>query len=142
MPEHSPKILLDTHVWIWLMEGDSRLSSEAQERIKAAVPGQGIGVSAITTWEVAMLEAKGRITFDLSCQGWVSRGLQAPGISLLPLLPEIAVSSASLPGTFHGDPADRILVATARHYAVTLITADRAIKDYGSLGYVRVFSAV
>ena len=81
-----------------------------------------------------MLEAKGRIRLAKDCLAWVHDALTSPGISLVPLTPEIAVESSRLPGTFHGDPADRILVATARLLGATLLTRDAKILTYGK-GY-------
>ena len=83
-----------------------------------------------------MLEQKGRIVFDVNCYVWVRQALSAPGVSLLPLSPEIALDSSRLPGAFHGDPADRILVATARRHEKKLVTADQAILNYAADGYV------
>ncbi len=78
-----------------------------------------------------MLEAKGRIRLSKDCLAWVQEALSAPGTSLVPLTPEIAVESSRLPGKFHGDPADRILVATARLLGATLLTRDERILAYG-----------
>jgi len=83
-----------------------------------------------------MLEAKGRIRLSKDCLSWVHDALSSPGISLVPLTPEIAVESCRLPGTFHGDPADRILVATARLLGATLITRDTMILSYGRKNHV------
>jgi len=85
-----------------------------------------------------MLESKGRIIFDQDCMDWVRAALSAPGIRLAPLEPAIAVASTRLPGSFHGDPADRIIVATARAYACPLVTADQAIAGYAQSGLVQV----
>lgn len=133
-PDAGQKLVLDTHVWIWLMEGAPALKPELLRQIEASAREGDLLVSAISVWEVGMLETKGRITFDQECSGWVKDALSAPGISLAPLDPEIAVASTRLPGGFHGDPADRILVATARFYASALVTADAAILDYAQSG--------
>jgi PIN domain nuclease of toxin-antitoxin system len=141
IPDASRLMILDTHVWIWLMEGSERLEKAVRHRIQQAVPEAALRVSAISVWEVAMLEAKGRIVFDKVCGAWVESALAAPGISLEPLSPDIAIASARLPGDFHGDPADRIIVATARSCGGTLITADNAILEYAKLGHVRALAA-
>ncbi len=100
-------ILLDTHTWIWLINGDEQLkSSEALPLIEQAAQLSNVKVSAISVWEVSMLEGKGRISFSMDCLDWVKQALDAPGLSLVPLTPEIAVLSSRLPGDFHGDPAD------------------------------------
>ena len=92
----------------------------------------------MSIWEVGMLEAKGRIHLAMSCLEWVREALVTPGLSLLDVTPEIAVESSRLPGEFHGDPVDRILVASARISGSTLLTKDRKILDYGAEGHVKV----
>jgi PIN domain nuclease of toxin-antitoxin system len=141
MPNSDDLLILDTHVWIWLMEGSDRLAAPAQRRIEQAVPAEALRVCAISVWEAAMLEAKGRILFNDDCTAWVRRALAAPGLSLFALTPEIAIASTRLPGALHGDPADRLIVATARCCSATLITADLAILAYGKAGHVRTLSA-
>ena len=141
MPDSDDLLILDTHVWIWLMEGSVRLAVPARRRIEQAVPGEALRVCAISVWEAAMLEAKGRVLFDEDCNTWVRRALAAPGLSLFPLTPEIAIASTRLPGTLPGDPADRLIVATARCCGATVITADGAILAYGKAGHVRTLSA-
>lgn len=133
--------LLDTHVWVWLMLGDTRLSGANRRMLEKAVPDGRLHVSIISVWEVAMLEAKGRLTLSADCESWVQEALAAPGIHLAELTSHIAISSTRLPGVFHGDPADRILIATARETEATLLTADRAILQYGRGGYVHAVSA-
>ncbi len=90
-----------------------------------------VRVSAISVWEIAMLEAKGRIRLSKDCRSWVDEASHAPGVALVPLTPEIAVESSRLPGTFHGDRADRILVATARREGAIFLTRDEKILAYG-----------
>ena len=98
MPNSDDLLILDTHVWIWLMEGSDRLAAPAQRRIEQAVPAEALRVCAISVWEAAMLEAKGRILFNDDCTAWVRRALAAPGLSLFGLTPEIAIASTRLPG--------------------------------------------
>lgn len=134
-------LLLDTHVWIWLMGENPQLaSSKSLQAIQKASKSGSIRIAAISVWEVGMLEAKSRISFPIPCLDWVNQALSAPGISLVPLLPEIAVESSRLPGVFHGDPADRILVASARKLGAHLVTDDSKIKQYGKEGHVQVIS--
>lgn len=134
-------ILLDTHVWIWLMGEHARLaSSKSLSLIQKASKARSIRVSAISVWEIGMLEAKGRISFPIPCLDWINQALGAPGLSLVPLLPEIAIESSRLPGNFHGDPADRILVATARKLGAHLVTDDSKIKDYAQEGNLRIIA--
>jgi PIN domain nuclease of toxin-antitoxin system len=86
-----------------------------------------------------MLEAKGRIRLTSPCGQWVRDALATPGLTLLPLTPEISLDSSRLPAPFHGDPADRIIVASARATAARLLTRDAKLIDYGRRRHVAVF---
>ena len=142
MPESSTTIVLDTHVWIWLMEGDAtRLSDSVIEELERASDVGGLRVSAISIWEVAMLEAKGRLRLSRALDEWVRDALRARGLRLLQLTPEIAIESARLPGKVPGDPADRIIMASARAEGSRLATRDRAIIQYGRSGHLAVLNA-
>lgn len=141
MPSPPRALLLDTHVWIWLVNGDPALAGEALAAIERAAAAGSVLVSAISVWEVAMLEAKGRIVLAKACVQWVKEALLAPGLALAPLTPEIAVESCQLPGALHDDPADRIIVATARVADATLVTKDERIFAYGAAGHVPVLAA-
>lgn len=134
----SSSLLLDRHALVWLVEGDAQLSAAARRAITAA---PAIWVSAITPWEIGMLVAKGRLTFAKDVQEWVDEVLTLPGVRLAPLSPAIAIASSRLPGELHGDPADRLIAATARHHDLTLITADAKLLDYGAAGHLRVLAA-
>lgn len=140
-PEPGPRLVLDTHIWVWLMEGKTDLKPGLRRRIESCAREGELLVSAISAWEVGMLEAKGRLTFDQECADWVRDALSAPGIRLAPLEPAVAVAGSRLPGDFHGDPADRIIIATARAHACPLVTADQAIVDYAQTGFVRVVAS-
>jgi PIN domain nuclease of toxin-antitoxin system len=133
-------ILLDTHVLIWFVQADQALGARARERIEAARRAEGLGVSAITPWEVAMLVGKKRVSLGRPPGNWVSRVLGLSGIRLMPLDPAIAVAAGEL-ADLHGDPADRIIIATARHHEAPLLTADRAILGYGAAGHVEAIDA-
>ncbi|HJX14940.1 MAG TPA: type II toxin-antitoxin system VapC family toxin [Candidatus Deferrimicrobiaceae bacterium] len=138
MPGPEKVLLLDTHVWLWVVGGVEPLKRSVLSTVEGAARGGRIRVSVISVWEVAMLEAKGRIRLTKDCLAWVRDALSAPGTSLVPLSPEIAVESSRLPGRFHGDPADRILVATARLLGGTLLTRDDRILAYGKGKHVSV----
>jgi PIN domain nuclease of toxin-antitoxin system len=140
MPSPEKLLLLDTHVWLWLVGGSEPLSRPVLSAVEGAARRGRIRVSAISVWEVAMLEAKGRIRLAKGCLAWTQEALAAPGTSLVPLTPEIAVESSRLPGDFHGDPADRILVATARLLGAALLTRDERILAYGKRKLVSVMS--
>lgn len=135
------RLLLDTHVWLWLVQRDSTLKPPAVAAIDEAAAGGGVLISAMSVWEVAMLEAKGRISLSTPCESWVTKALSLPGVGLVPLSPAIAVASSRLPGAFHGDPADRILVATARERRAVLVTRDERILAYSAEGHVHTLPA-
>jgi len=122
-------IVLDTHVWIWWVHNDRQLPPAYHQFISAA-ESSGLGVSEISIWEIAMLESKGRLILPITCTDWLQRALTARGVQLIHLTPEIAVESANLPGVFHRDPADQIIVATARLYNCPLVTLDSRIRGY------------
>jgi PIN domain nuclease of toxin-antitoxin system len=129
-------LLLDTHIWLWLVIGDKTLKKSAVSTIKKAAQHHSIYISAISMWEVAMLEFNGRIALGCSTGEWIHRALSAPGLSLAALSPEIVVDSVNLPDDFHKDPADRIIVATARKMNLTLLTRDDRILKYSKRGFV------
>jgi len=120
-------ILLDTHTMLWMVEDHPRLGDEAAKMLNHAASEDRIAVSAITPWEIALLVSKKRIDLHQDPLEWLNAALSLSGINLVPLEPEIAVASTRLPFEMHPDPADRILVATARHLGATLVTADRAL---------------
>ena len=122
-------ILLDTHIWVWWIHGDENLTSNHFALISDNEE-ESIGVSTITCWEVAKLVEYGRLELPVPMKEWFEEALGYPGISLLPLSPEIAIESTQLPGEFHRDPADQIIVATARIHDITLVTVDSKIVDY------------
>ena len=138
-----PRLLLDTHVWIWLSFGAvGHLKPALRARLAAANQDEPLHVSIISVWEIAMLAAKGRLNLFTPVEAWIERALAHPGIRLLGLEhPAVAVDSCNLPGEFHADPADRFLVATARVGHYTLVTHDQKIIDYGKAGHVRVLAA-
>lgn len=128
MPTRSMPILdqlvaavLDTHVWVWCAAGDARAAALARFSGRMIIP-------AICVWEVAMLAARGRLILQPDTASWVQANLDPPA-SLEPLTPEIAIESCRLPD-FHGDPADRMIVATASVLGLPLITADAAIHKW------------
>jgi PIN domain nuclease of toxin-antitoxin system len=132
-------LLLDTHIWIWAINGTTqRLSPAALMAIEQASDAGQVAVSAISVWEVGMLESKGRINFQRLGIDWVRDALKAPGLRLIPLSPEIAIESSRLPGNLHGDPADRILAATTRILGATLVTQDRLLLGYGEQAFIKI----
>lgn len=142
MSKQQGLILLDTHIWIWLLNGNEKqISTKCLSFIEKSVQFSNIRVSAISVWELGMLESKGRIHIPMNCLDWVNKALNAPGISLAPITPKIAIESSRLPGQFHGDPADRLIISTARSLDATLITCDKDIIAYSAKKYVKVVKA-
>jgi len=132
-------LLLDTHYWIWLQFGiREQLSASVLKAIDQAAASGSLLLSVISVWEVGMLESKGRIQLYSPCEDWVRNALAMPGLSLAALTPEIAVASTRLPQPFHGDPSDRIIVATARALGARLVTRDSKIRDYARKRHVAV----
>ena len=123
-------IVLDTHVWIWWINGSSELSRNAQKQILNAKSKNGIFISSISTWEVALLVKNGRLMLSIPLIDWILKCEQLPFIRFVPVDNRIAEQSVSLPDNFHKDPADRIIIATARHLNMTLITSDEKILQY------------
>jgi PIN domain nuclease of toxin-antitoxin system len=136
------RLLIDTHVWLWLAQGvSSKLSARVQTELEAASREGRLALSIISVWEVAMLHSKGRIRLSMPLVPWLERALAPPGLTLLPLAhPTVMVDACTLPGEFHADPADRFLVATARAENATLATRDEKILAYAQAGHVRVLA--
>ncbi len=128
-------VVLDTHVWIWLLNGDA-ISDVAKATIRKAADQGAIRVPAISVWEVGMLVAKGRLMLRMPCRDWVRSALAAPGIHLAEFSPEVALESCQLPGGIHGDPADRMIAATARILEATLVTRDEKLLAYSRAGHL------
>jgi len=123
------KYLLDTHVWIWMVEADPAIPRSVAAVLKD-VANAPLALSAISPWEVAKKLSANRLTLSRPGREWVVESARNPGMRLLPLGADVAWEANHLPGDFHRDPADQIIVATARQYDLTLITADRRILAY------------
>jgi PIN domain nuclease of toxin-antitoxin system len=135
MSEMTP-LLLDTHAAIWITE-DQPLASAAVEAVDAAYrAGSTVFVSAITAWEVGLLVSRNRLSLVARPERWFQRLLAIPGVRLADLSPDILIASSFLPGVPPRDPADRIILATARDLGATLITRDRLLLKYGEDGQV------
>lgn len=122
-------IVLDTHIWVWNVQGDPRLQAGHKQLIEEHETDR-IGISAVSLWEVAKAVELGRLTLPVPLEDWFESALTAPAIEILPLTPKIAISSTQLPGEFHKDPFDQLIVATARVHDVPLVTADATILRY------------
>ena len=129
-------ILLDTPIWVWWFSGDTDLPRRARE-VLAGEADERLGVSVISCWELGMLVSKNRVQLSMPVDTWISESFCAPRVELLDLTPSIAIASSNLPGDFHGDPADRIIVATARLHDCLVLTADSKIQDYPHVKTIR-----
>lgn len=134
-------IVLDTHVLVWAVHGDARLGKKTRGLISETARTERIAISAITPWEIALLVEKGRLGLANETRTWIESALALPGIYLAPIEPAIAIDSVRLPGEFHADPADRLIIATARYHKAPLVTADRAILSYAASGLVEALDA-
>ena len=120
-------IVLDTHVWLWWINGDHK--SLKNSWIQTIEQVESVGISAISCFEVALLVQHQRIAIDIAIGDWFDMALKGSGIELLPISPKIAETATSLP-EHHSDPQDRIIIATALEYAAQLISADRKFRLY------------
>jgi len=134
------KVLLDTHIWIWIMLGESKLSQAFKNFINSE--GSEIFVSPISIWEIGMLVQKNRLEMEMDVLDWVERSLNATKLQLFPMTPRIAIQSTRLPGEIHADPADRILIASAHEEGAVLVTCDEKIILYGKDQFVSVHNPI
>jgi len=124
-------IVLDTHVLLWWVNGEKELTAPAKEAIKQELSAAGeILVSSITTWEVAMLVDKERLSLTMNIDDWFAVVGEIEGVRFVPVDNALAIQSVTLPGRFHKDPADRMITALARRHSIPLVTADTRIRDY------------
>ena len=127
---NSPRLLLDTQVWVHYINATPGLKPETIRAIDATRESGSVLISVISIWEIAFLVRLRWLTLNTSVNQWTEQALTLPGTSLLPFTPQIAIGSVDLPEPMHKDPADRILVATARIERLTLVTRDRDILTY------------
>lgn len=118
-------VVLDTHAWLWWVSRPEELGPRAASRIAGA---RRIGVSAVSCLEVAVAAARGRITLDRAPLDWLEQALALPRVELISLTPRIAVAASQLGRDFPGDPADRVIVATAQLEGAILLTKDKRIR--------------
>ena len=138
--EHRP-LLMDTHVWIWFMLASSELAVSSRAAINRAAASGQLRIAALSVWEAALLGSRGRIALGRPIGQWITAAVSAPGLSIEPLLPEIAIEACCLPEAFHRDPVDRMIVATARVANAALMTRDRRILDYAARGHLTAIAA-
>ena len=134
-------LLIDTHIWLWFANLNPRLQQPGRRSIDAAIRSGRLRVSVISLWEISQLEAAGRLHLNMPVEEWMQAALALPGSKVIELELPIILDAHRLPGEFHKDPADQILVATARHHELTLLTEDKKILDYAQQGYVHACSS-
>ena len=122
--------LLDTHAWLWWVAVDSRLPPRVRTALDRARKQNNLWLSMISIWEVAKKVEKRQLAFDRPLDQWLDAATSMEGLRLWELTPPILVQSCQLPQPFHGDPADQIIVATARHHGAVLVTKDKRIRRY------------
>ncbi len=132
------KVLIDTHTWIWYVSGSKELSKAVHKAITDALHEHRAYLAAISLWEICMLDKKRRIILEMPCLEWIHQFIDLTHVQILPLTPEIANESCFLPGEFHEDLADRLIMATARVERLTLITRDERMIDYGKQKYASI----
>jgi PIN domain nuclease of toxin-antitoxin system len=128
-------ILLDTCALLWTVNGDP-LSSESLKAINKASTAGALFLSPVSAWEIGILAKRGKVAFGVSAENYVYRAFTRPGFQIAALTPEIAVRASYLPGQFHSDPADRLLISTAMLMGLILVTRDREILRYARRGHV------
>ena len=125
-------IVLDTHALIWWVNDDQQLSDRARKAIEKEISNENgqVFISTITAWEIALLVEKGRLTLTMDVKDWIDTVTAIEGVRFVPIDYEVAIQSVRLPGEFHPDPADRMIVALARRLSTALITSDAKIQTY------------
>ena len=125
--------LLDTHAWVWWVSEDRRLSKAAARVIEKSQTEASLWLSLISVWEIAKRVEKGQLVLDRPVDEWLDLATARPGLHLADMTRPILVDSCQLPQPFPGDPADQIIVATARHHGAVLVSKDRHIRRYAQV---------
>ena len=125
------KVLLDTHVWLWWLLGSPRLGAGERGSLDRMAAAGSTHLSAMSLWEAQMLYAKGRLTLDRPFQNWLQEAGSPAVVKIMPLDVEVVIALHQMPDGFHGDPADRLIVATALAHGLVLATQDQAIRNSG-----------
>lgn len=122
-------VLLDSHVWIWWLTGQNDLPARKRELLdRMAQAGEPPFLAAISLWEAQMLHRKGRLQLEMDFPVWLSQASDPSAVRLLPPDTSVVLALDKLPERFHGDPADRIIVATAKAHGLELMTEDKTIR--------------
>ena len=123
-------MMLDTHVWLWFISNPELLSQKASRAVDSAFRKEKIFISSISAWEIALLVYNKRLQLTLDAADWVAHSERLPFFEFVPVDNAIAIKSVSLPKPLHGDPADRIIIATAISLGASLVTKDDKILNY------------
>ncbi len=123
-------IVMDTHVWLWFLSNPALLSRPAHDALEAARSDNGLVVSSISAWEVALLVKKDRLRLSMDVGDWIAKSESLPFIDFLPVNNAVAVKSVNLPEPLHDDPADRLIIAAAMSLGASLVTKDHKIITY------------
>ncbi len=126
-------IVLDTHVWLWWISSPEKLVPDAAQAISEVMKKNGIVISSISAWELALLVEKGRLSLSIAVRDWVRKTESVPFVRFAPIDNTIALRSVTLPAPFHSDPADRIIAATALVMGLPLVTKDEKLRSCPSL---------
>jgi PIN domain nuclease of toxin-antitoxin system len=135
--QNTQPVLLDTHILLWVFFEPTKISLETKALIEAALAQKRLYISSITFWEIAMLAQKGRINIYSTIEDLLEKISNINGLNIQDINYKIASLSASL-DNFHGDPADRIIISTAKNLAATLVTEDAKIVEWSRNSYVRI----
>lgn len=130
-------ILLDSHTFVWLADGDKRLGTETRRIVREAFRSDSLYLSPISLWEISLKASRGKMIFDRPIRPWMNDALRLTRARLAPITAEIAIDCSELPADFHGDPADRIIASTARVHSMLLLTDDRKLLELSQKGFFR-----
>lgn len=128
--QNASGVVLDTHAWIWWVNGSQEISEIALGYIERAARDKSVFLSAISVWEVALLVERKRLRLTMDAQDWIARTEALPFVKIVSVDVAIALKSVQLPGEFHKDPADRIIVATALRLGLPVVSKDEKIQGY------------
>ena len=137
---HRHALVFDTHIWLWYFSGDKQFLESFKRAVEKCRDRDALFLSPISVWEIGMLVQKNRIELEVDVMEWINTSLEERGVTLAPISPKIAIESTRLPDTNHGDPADRMLIATAHEQNAVLVTCDKKLFKYGKGNYVSVYN--